>query len=211
MLRSSAAMIIQEIDPYLRPACIRLEQAGSVRREKREVGDIELLAIERPGRPRPEFGKPVNAFLTHLDRAIFQLQEEGYSAGLERDGPRWKTIKLKPEMFSILKEAPVEIKVDLFIVVPPAQWGVQMVIRTGPGGKGGFSQWMVTQRSKGGALPNGYLVTEGGVWKADQQGSGREDPAGEPVPMPEETDFFEFCGLPYIPPNERIPNWRRHR
>jgi len=211
MLRSSASIIINQIQPYLQSACTRLEPAGSWRRGKRDLGDIELLALEKPGRPRLEFGKPESAFQSHIDRVILQIKEDGYIAAIIRDGPRWKTIRLRPEMFPRLKESPLPtIDMDLFIVAPPAQWGVQMVIRTGPGGKGGFSQWMVTQRSKGGVLPNGYVVREGAVWEADEQGE-RADPAGEPIPMPEETDFFEFCGLPFIPPNERIPNWRRHR
>lgn len=213
MKRNSALAIIREIDPYLRPACVRLEPAGSVRRGKSEVGDIELLAVVKPGNPRPEFGKPAYVFQTHIDKAIDQMREDDYLVTLKRNGPHWKTLLLNPMKFPSLVEKDlnlVEIAIDLFIVLPPGQWGVLMMIRTGPGGKGGFSQWMVTPQSKGGALPNGYMVKDGAVWETDLNG-GRLEPVGEPIPMPEEGDYFDLCGLPFIHPRLRIPQWRKHQ
>jgi hypothetical protein len=43
-----------------------------------------------------------------------------------------------------------EIAIDLFIVLPPAQFGAFFAIRTGTAE---FSQWLVTPREKGGAIP----------------------------------------------------------
>jgi hypothetical protein len=51
---------------------------------------------------------------------------------------------------------------------------------------------MVTQRSRGGFLPSYAQVKQGVVYQH-----------GKPVPMPEEQDFFRFCGLPYIDPPDR--------
>ena len=90
---------------------------------------------------------------------------------------------------------------DLFVVTPPAQWGVQMVIRTGPNKpENNFSQWMVTQRAKGGALPDGYYVKDGAVYNARE--------GMQAVSTPEEKDFFMLCGLEWMEPGERVAKWR---
>ena len=93
-------------------------------------------------------------------------------------------------------------QLDLFIVQPPAQWGVQFLIRTGPAM---FSKWMVTQRRKGGALPSFAHVRGGAVWNGETL-----------ISMPEESDYFEFCELLWITPERRrnqqlnIRGWGEH-
>jgi DNA polymerase/3'-5' exonuclease PolX len=42
-----ARRIAEELVKILRPACSRVEIAGSIRREKSEVKDIELVAVTR--------------------------------------------------------------------------------------------------------------------------------------------------------------------
>jgi DNA polymerase/3'-5' exonuclease PolX len=49
----------------LRPYCERIEIAGSLRREKPMVGDIEIVAI--PRRPVDLFGEPVSMFVLGAD------------------------------------------------------------------------------------------------------------------------------------------------
>ena len=81
-----------------------------------------------------------------------------------------------------------------------------MVIRTGPNKpENNFSQWMVTPKYKGGALPDGLKVDSGAVWKV------QSDMRLElhPLLMPEERDFFELCGMDYIEPANRIAQWSR--
>jgi DNA polymerase/3'-5' exonuclease PolX len=82
-----------------------------------------------------------------------------------------------------------EIKLDLFIVLPPAQWGVLFAIRTGPAD---FSHWIVTKRSAGGRLPSNCRVRDGQVFRN-----------GLPLPMPEEADFLRLLELEGLAPAER--------
>jgi hypothetical protein len=112
----------------------------------------------------------------------------------KKSGDRYKQLWLKY----------AGIAVDLFLVLPPAQWGVQAVIRTGPAE---FSHWMVTKKSKGGALPDGYIVEDGVVGK--RVFSLKGEVRGNAISMPEEIDFLNFCGLGWIEPKDRVARWQR--
>jgi DNA polymerase/3'-5' exonuclease PolX len=96
------------------------------------------------------------------------------------------------------------IQIDLFLVTPPAEWGVLSVIRTGPSD---FSHWMVTRKSRGGALPDEYVVRDGCVGKRVKNSKGKDEREGV-IPMPEEIDFFRLCGLDYIEPSQRLAKWK---
>jgi DNA polymerase/3'-5' exonuclease PolX len=96
-----------------------------------------------------------------------------------KDGPRYKQIAL-----------PEGINLDLFLCRPPAQWGVLFTIRTGPAV---FSNWIVTQKSRGGRLPSNCRVAEHNQLFRN----------GKPVPMPEEENFLRLLELEGIPPAER--------
>jgi hypothetical protein len=66
---------------------------------------------------------------------------------------------------------------------------------------------MVTRKSKGGALPNEYIVADGAVGnrvRADK-GDGRQGV----LPMPEEIDFFKLCGLEWVEPSQRVARWTK--
>lgn len=118
--------------------CDRIEIAGSVRRQRPEVNDIEIVAQLRPacldllGYPVPglldlrNFGKPI------------------------KDGPKYKQIAL-----------PEGINLDFFIVSPPAHWGVIFAIRTGPAA---FSHALVTKRQYGGYLPSWAKPSGGAIY-----------------------------------------------
>lgn len=108
-------------------------------------------------------------------------------ARLLKNGPRYKQVAL-----------PEGINLDLFLVLQPAQqWGVLFAIRTGPAE---FSHWLVTPRKDGGALPSNCRVKDGAVWEGSAI-----------VPMPEESDFFDFLGLGWIEPGQRQAGWSRSK
>lgn len=190
-----AIQIARSLVEHLRPACTRIEIAGSVRRGKGEVKDIEIVAVPdlvtRP-RFRAEFGKPAPKYYirTQLDQVLMEME----NIEICKFGDRYKQIYLKYAGISL----------DLFLVLPPAQWGVQMVIRTGPKE---FGQWMVTRQCYGGALPNEYIVQDGVVGRRvkGEKGDVRE---GE-IAMPEELDFLQFCSLSWIDPAQRRAGWPR--
>lgn len=180
----------------LKPFCTRIEIAGSVRRKKMEVNDIEIIAIPDltpPIIPRPEFGKPIPPrHKTRLDQFLHQMKEID-TIRFEKNGDRYKRVHLKLD----------KISADLFLVLPPAQWGVQMAIRTGPAD---FSHWIVTRQRFGGALPNGYRVQDGALYIGATP-QRKPDPASL-IPTPEECDFFNFLKLECVEPGNRVARWK---
>ena len=177
--KAIADRLVFELAPY----CERIEIAGSVRRGKPEVHDLEIVAIPKVTPQCDMFGNTV-ATTSAIEDPLHRLTQAG--AKLIKDGPRYKQIALLEG-----------INLDLFLVLPPAQWGVILTIRTGPAE---FSHWIVTQRKTGGALPSNCRVKDGAVL----EGLTGE---GKIIPMPEESDFFAFLGLGWIEPGQRQANW----
>jgi len=181
MEHGQAQYIAEKWIAYLAPACERIEIAGSVRRGKYEVHDIDLVAVPRIETIPDMFGQPgtkVNA----LEMQVNQLfMERAYIASLKR-GPRYKQL--------LLLEG---CHLELWIVQPPAEFGLQFLIRTGPAE---FSHWCVTQKDKGGGLPSYLHVRDGSIWHH-----------AEKIATPEEMDVFKILGLEYIEPQERRARW----
>jgi len=175
-----AKAIANELIDILTFNCDRIEIAGSIRRGKQEVKDIELVCKPKFLNKLDMFGNVVGS-IPKLD-----VVDWSFIGKPIKNGSRYKQIALHSG-----------INLDLFIVFPPAQWGCQFTIRTGPAD---FSKWVVASRQKGGALPSNSRVKDGCVYCN-----------GEPIPMPEEIDFLNYLGLGWIEPSEREPEWRRFR
>jgi DNA polymerase/3'-5' exonuclease PolX len=202
MLNAEALKIAMDVMEILKPACSRMEVKGSISRLAAHVKDIEILAIPDLTPlplPKPEFGNP-NPIIhkTKLDELIYSMRykKEGESAPwlLGKNGDKYKQIWLYHH----------SLAVDLFLVTPPAQWGVQAVIRTGPAD---FSHWMVTTRSQGGALLDEYIVQDGVVGKRVRSSKGYAREGA--ISMPEEVDFFRLCGMDWVEPCLRVARWKR--
>lgn len=150
--------------------CERIEVAGSLRRRVPHVGDIELVAI--PKFLPDMFGAPSSShMLDTVDWTSFGI--------VVKSGHKFKQIEL------------VEgITLDLFIVTPPAQWGVIFLLRTGPEV---FSHQFVKKKSHGGMLPSNMEVKHGALRLH-----------GFVVETPEEIDVFKAAGLAYIEPKSRV-------
>lgn len=171
----------------LAPYCERIEIAGSIRRKKSEVGDIEMVAI-----PKFKSISEANLFgergqYNALETVIQEAHQNGM--GLIKNGSRYKQLVLPKNILGKGSNADV-IYMDLFIVLPPSQWGVQLLIRTGPAE---FSKKAVTQRRIGGWLPSDCVVKDGQVLRN-----------GILIPMSEEEDFLALIGKPGLKPEERM-------
>ena len=179
LLRSQAEQIAADFLTALRPFCERAEVAGSLRRGKAEVGDIEIVAqpILRP--VRGLFGDVMG-----MENALETFPWAAWGQ-IVKSGPRYKQL--------ITPQGPKCATLDVFIVLPPAQWGLIYLLRTGPAD---FSRWVVTPRRKGGGLPSHLRVKDGAIW------SGKEI-----IPTPTEADVFRLLGMDYIPPAQRKPLW----
>lgn len=161
--------LIEALSPY----CVRIEEAGSIRREKAMIGDIELVAIPKPHRDMLGFevGLDVDHELNYVDWSKF--------GKITLDGNKQKKIVLTDGT-----------NVDLFIVTPPAQWGVIFMLRTG---SAEFSHRMVTTKQHGGLMPSNLRSHEGAIRKGDTI-----------IETPEEQDLFKILGVDYIEPKLRV-------
>lgn len=163
----------------LKGGCDRIEIAGSLRRRRPFVGDIELLAI--PIANHDLLGQPLEH--TQLDERVASMIDRGELAPGPRNGSKWKTLQIC--------EVP-GLLLDLFIVTP-ATWGREMLVRTGPAE---FSHRMVTPRTQGGWLPGDFRFDGNRLWRAKAGGM-------QVLDTPEEQDVFAALGLAYIEPWDR--------
>ena len=137
--------IALEVLELLRPHCIRCEIAGSIRREKAEVGDIEIVAIPKP-----------------------------YQDGLFQDGlalviNQWRKVKGEMQYGKVKytqRILPSGIKLDVFFA-DENNWGLVFAVRTGSAEyshKVLATEWVKRgYKSKGGYLMQGgrtYVVRE---------------------------------------------------
>lgn len=131
---AEAIKIMQSIGPV----CDRVEVAGSLRRKRPDVGDIEIVAIPTPAESL--FGDlfysaaPVKA----------ALERAGYTE-FSKDGELFKQF-----------QTPTGVNCDLFLTTPEG-WGLCYLIRTGPAE---HSRRMVTARREGGLMPSNLRVRD---------------------------------------------------
>jgi len=178
---------MEQLRGLLAPGCDRIEEAGSIRREKATVKDIEFVIVPRaepvPVGPVDMFGQ-AQAVMTAFDLLLSELTEAGVLEPASRNlGSRLKKFWIRLEGW----QKPV--KVELYLTTP-GQWGYIYMLRTGPDS---FNRKWVTPQAKGGQLPEGY--TCGGGWIKQN---------GVALETPEEADVFRILGWEFVSPKERI-------
>ena len=183
----------------LKPYCV---VGGGIRRGKADCHDIEIVAMPVQKAPPLVFGQK-EIYKTYFDKAIADMLEEGILLRKIKAGNRMKQYDVNLKYFGL----PVSVdpfNVEFYLCIPPSQWGVLYTIRTGPSD---FSHWMVTERRKGGALPDGYICKDNVIGKRVHVEGEKEDERDGEIPMPTEADFFQFCGLDWIEPSKREARW----
>lgn len=128
-----ATSIADELIYQLRPGCNRIMVAGSIRRRRPMVGDIELVAIPRINKITDMFGNLVE------DKNYLLPLLERYPKPFPKNGPKQKQIDLG------------DVMLDLYIT-DFDRWPVIYTLRTG---SAEFSHWLVKHKRHGGALPWG--------------------------------------------------------
>lgn len=103
---SKALRIAERVKAELAPHCIRIEIAGSIRRKKSEVGDIEIVAMPKP-----------------YDIGLF-------ANGIAPVVNQWVKVKGELPCKYTQRILPEGIKLDLFFA-DPENWGLILAIRTG--------------------------------------------------------------------------------
>ena len=180
--RGSALDVAESLRAALAPGCERIEIAGSLRRRKATVGDVELLYIPRRG----EAVAPGEMLPAPCDLSSLVIAEMEATGRLAR---RLKTTGAETfgERNKLMLDVPSGIPVDLF-ATDAASWFNYLVCRTG----GVESNVQIAGRAKA----RGYRWNPCGVgftWLSD----------GEVFAMGSEAEVFAFVGLPYREPWER--------
>lgn len=175
-----------KIHNNLQKYCTTIKIAGSLRRGLQRCGDIELVVVPKTKVESVLFGEPTA--ISELESFEF---EKYYN--IIKNGPRYK------QFTTLTKDG--FVKVDLFITLPPAQFGVNYFIRTG---SEEFVKKYVTKKVHKGLLPNDMKVCDGSLYRIVP---GKFDIKGEPeyvqVITPTEKDFFREIGQKFVNPNER--------
>lgn len=177
-----AKCIAAELLTILRPSCERIEIAGSIRRRKAQVKDIELLAVPRERCERGAgslFEAPVNLLHRNTDQLTSSPRSTFQRGG--KWGPKYRKLVYRCGL--------EEIAVDLFMVTRET-WGPQLAIRTGPAE---FSHRLVSH-GPWGCMPEGYQLS-GGMVRGESSGLG--------LCHCTEEEFFRFLNLPCWEPHER--------
>jgi DNA polymerase/3'-5' exonuclease PolX len=196
-----AETLASDLRTQIGPACVRIEVAGSIRRGKAEVGDIDLVCIPSTGSYAVQdmFGETIRTVpVNHLNDARTRL----YAAG------GWKLDPANPcngERMKRLVHVETGLTCDLTIT-DARRWGYWMAVRTGPGA---FSKALVSRALirraffKDGLFHNHqpiYVETHG---KRETQPCAAGDGCVRIIPTPEEHDVFAALGLAYIEPGDR--------
>jgi hypothetical protein len=175
-----------ELLAILKGACDRLEVAGSIRREAGECKDIELVAVPHIA-PSPYGGdlfggSGVAGKIDYTAEKLQELRRRGVLRDrLDRNGhPAWGERAVR----ALYGEKP-PVALDLFIVRPPAQWGMILFIRTGPADY--VKAAMSRLHDRGLRCEDGRVVNTAGIVQ----------------PTPEETDVFRLLGWDWKDPRER--------
>ena len=188
---TTAYAVAEQLVRQLERSCEKIQIAGSLRRHSKIVHDIEIVALPIM-QDLPDLFGETQAVRSRLDDALDELIGDHVLQSFPgaKNGSRQKQFAVQP----------LGIKLDLFIVLPPAQWGAILAIRTGPAH---YSHWLVTRKNLGGALPNHLREKDGGLWPLY---------GGDMIETPTEESFFAMLGIDPPPePEARQPDWQNRR
>lgn len=187
---AEAEAIAERLIGRLEDCCTRIAVAGSIRRGKPDVGDVELVAIAKIERFSGGLFDDMGEDVDLLDgRVHMMLDNDEMALRLSKIGQRAFGPKYKRVIFE-------GFPADLF-VTQPAQWGLIYLIRTGPGE---YSHQMVTPKNqytrdgRRGLMPLHLQVRDG--WVTHRS-------TGEQYPTPEERDVYWHWNLPFVEPGAR--------
>lgn len=179
----TATQYANEFMQLIAAGCDHIQIAGSIRRQKAEVKDIEIVAVERKfdvlgydffGNRTPE----TDTHYSHLKDVLHKLVGDkfDYDPKLKRDGDKYKRFVYRG------------MAVDLFIAEPD-NLGNILAIRTG---NAEFSRALVTQRNQGGLMPSWLRQKDGYLWNGNSR-----------LICKTEAGFFDAIGIPFVEARDR--------
>lgn len=175
-LRTARAVASEMVEAF-RPYCDRIEVAGSIRRGRDWVNDIEIVAIPKSTVRQPDmdiFGEPIGKAVTVRDPGFIMVV----------DSIANPLVKGRPSDGKYLQMFTRDgVKVDLFLCQPDT-WGYIYTIRTG---SADFIRMMAARW-----VQMGYKGVEGQLTRF-----------GKPVSTPEEGDLFAMLHMAKPLPHQR--------
>jgi len=188
---ADADQVAREIICHLDGAYERILVVGSTRRRVETVHDVELLVVPKYVTQTTDlFGGATST--SALEERCSELRDTRVfvadAPGVRKSwGPR-----LKRFMYH-------GVQTELYIVLPPAQFGLACVIRTGPAD---YAHQLVTPRNRtmqtfaggkrSGLCPPEFQIQHLGIYHG-----------ADLIPTPEESDVFRVLGVPTFPPESR--------
>lgn len=178
-----AQVLADEVVRMLKRACVQITIAGSIRRQKPTVGDIEVVCVPRLVTVMGGLFGDQPETVDALEARVADLMDDLLEYRLDRNlrkaaGSRYR--RLFYQGFPL----------DLFSPAADS-YGAILTIRTGPAE---YSHRLVTPRSQGGLMPDHLQMKEGSL---------RYRVSGEAIPTPTEESFFAAISLPWIAPEDR--------
>ena len=179
---ADAQAIAAELISHLGDFAERIEIAGSIRRKKAQVGDIEILYIPTIGEQNSGDLLGTLESVNYFDLALGTLEEAGI---LERR-LNIKGSETYGEQNKLMRHVRSGIPIDFFATTE-ANWFNYLVCRTG-------------------GLENNKAIATAALkrglqWKSTGPGFAKKD--GGIIAVQAESQVFTFVGLPYLPPEER--------
>ena len=176
-----AKEVADQLVRLLAPHCERIAVAGSIRRRRPDVKDIELLCASKVTSTADLFGRAVTNWY-FLNKKLDALVADGSVLKKRANKSGRYTYGAQNKL---LVHVPSGIPVDVFSS-STNNWGMSLVVRTGPKD---FNVRMMSRFRELGMRGHAY----GGV----------TDRNGNDVECPDEATVFGLLGWPWIPPEER--------
>lgn len=172
-----ALIVAQQIENHVRSAMDRVEIAGSIRRKKPIVGDIEIVGIPAD---RSRLVQLLSEIGQHIKPSV-----PGVIPWIPKENSRYLRLRLSQG-----------INLDFFCATQ-INWGGLFLMRTGSAsGSGGntFNGFVPGMFSRFKKLSGGGRMTD----------CMPTMPSGEQLWVPEEQDFFDLLEMDFVPPEERV-------
>jgi DNA polymerase (family 10) len=173
---AEARVVADKVLKHIEPAMKRIEVAGSIRRQKQTVGDIELVAIV-------DDRDKLYRLISDVGQTI-KPGVPGVIPWTPKSDSRYVRVRLEEGM-----------NLDLFIA-SPENWGGLFLMRTGSasGSDGNAFNGFVPRIFKR------WKTLSGGGRMTDAMPT---MPDGTQLPVYEEQDFFDLLEMDFVPPVER--------
>jgi DNA polymerase (family 10) len=179
----------RQIAKWLSPFCERLEVAGSIRRERPEVGDVDIVCI-----PKTVEHRDMLEVVTAVDNVLYQFLSDYIKDRnpLNSPGrtPRWLSGGVAAGKQAVL-ELP-KCQLDLWFA-DEKTFATRLLCRTG---SKEHNIWLCDRANERGYHWDTYV----GLIPQGQTG---------PVPLDSEAAIYNHLGLEFIEPRNREAGWIR--